>query len=266
MAPPKCHWERQPRCYHAVPDQSRYMSRPTRFVAHLEMSLSQVPISPRGVAQPESRMVRRFIDITVAASALVLLSPVVLLVALVVRLSLGSPVLFRQIRAGRLAQPFTIYKFRSMRNPEGPVEVGVDDEWRLTRVGRFLRSTSLDELPELINVIKGDMALVGPRPLLPEYVVRYSPEQARRLAVRPGVTGYAQVRGRNALSWEDRFALDVYYVDHQSVWFDLRILLLTLVQVLKRDGISAEGHATSPVFLGTSVSEQSSVKKIQLGG
>jgi sugar transferase EpsL len=210
-------------------------------------------------------MVRRFIDVAVAVVGLVVLSPILIAVALVVRVALGSPVLFRQVRAGRHGRPFTIYKFRSMRNPEGPVELGVDDEWRLTRVGRFLRATSLDELPELINVLKGDMALVGPRPLLPEYVERYSPEQARRLAVRPGVTGYAQVKGRNALSWEDRFALDVYYVDHQSLWFDLKILALTVVQVLRRDGISAEGHATSPVFLGTSVSEPSSVKRI-MGG
>jgi sugar transferase EpsL len=210
-------------------------------------------------------MARRLIDVAGAIIGLVLLSPVLLAVALVVRFSLGRPVLFRQVRAGRHGRPFTIYKFRSMRNPDGPVEVGVDDAWRLTPVGRFLRGASLDELPELINVVKGDMGLVGPRPLLPEYVERYSPEQARRLAVRPGVTGYAQVKGRNALSWEDRFALDVYYVDHQSLWLDLRILVLTVVQVLKRDGISAEGHATSPVFLGTSVAEPSSVKKIQLG-
>jgi sugar transferase EpsL len=211
-------------------------------------------------------MVRRFIDVAAAVVGLVLLSPILLAVALVVRFTLGSPVLFRQVRAGRDGRPFTIYKFRSMRNPDGPVEAGVDDELRLTTVGRFLRMTSLDELPELINVFKGDMALVGPRPLLPEYVGRYSPEQARRLAVRPGVTGYAQVKGRNALSWEDKFALDVYYVDHQSLWFDLRILALTVVQVLRRDGISAEGHVSAPVFLGTSVPEPSSVKKVQLGG
>jgi sugar transferase EpsL len=211
-------------------------------------------------------MVRRFIDVAAAVVGLVLLSPILLAVALVVRFTLGSPVLFRQVRAGRDGRPFTIYKFRSMRNPDGPVEAGVDDELRLTTVGRFLRMTSLDELPELINVFKGDMALVGPRPLLPEYVGRYSPEQARRLAVRPGVTGYAQVKGRNALSWEDKFALDVYYVDHQSLWFDLRILALTVVQVLRRDGISAEGHVSAPVFLGTSVPEPSSVKRVQLGG
>jgi sugar transferase EpsL len=211
-------------------------------------------------------MVRRVIDVTVALAALVFLCPLLLAIALVVRFSLGSPVLFRQVRAGRNGRPFTIYKFRSMLNPKGLVEIGVDDAARLTPVGRFLRATSLDELPELINVVKGDMALVGPRPLLPEYVERYSPEQARRLEVRPGVTGYAQIKGRNALSWEDRFALDVYYVDHRSLWLDLKILALTVVQVLKRDGISTEGHVTSPVFVGTSVSEPSSVKKIQLGG
>jgi sugar transferase EpsL len=210
-------------------------------------------------------MVRRFIDIAVAVVGLVLLFPVLLAVALVVRLSLGSPVLFRQVRAGRYGQSFTIYKFRSMRNPRGPVEVGKDDGWRLTAVGRFLRAVSLDELPELINVAKGDMSLVGPRPLLPEYVERYTPQQARRMEVRPGLTGYAQVRGRNALSWEDRFALDVYYVDHRSPWFDLRIFALTIVQVLKRDGISAEGYATCPVFLGTFEADPSGAKKIQMG-
>jgi sugar transferase EpsL len=227
----------------------------------VEQPISHDMVPPRG-----GSMVRRFIDVVVAVVALVLLSPIFLVVALVVRCSLGSPVLFRQIRAGRHGRPFTIYKFRSMRNPQGPVEIGADDEWRLTPVGRFLRAMSLDELPELINVVKGDMSLVGPRPLLPEYVERYSPVQARRLEVRPGVTGYAQVRGRNALSWEDRFALDVHYVDHQSLWLDCKILVLTVAQVLKRDGISTNGHATSPVFLGTSVSDPSSVKKIQLGG
>ena len=232
----------------------------TRLTGRHDVSVVELPF------REGKSMVRRFIDVVVAVVSLVLLSPILIAVALVVRLALGSPVLFRQVRAGRDARPFTIYKFRSMRNPEGPVEAGVDDEWRLTPVGRFLRTTSLDELPELINVLKGDMALVGPRPLLPEYNERYSPEQARRLTVRPGVTGYAQVKGRNALSWEDKFALDVYYVDHQSLWFDLRILVLTVVQVLRRNGISAEGHATAPVFLGTSVSQPSSVKKIQLGG
>jgi lipopolysaccharide/colanic/teichoic acid biosynthesis glycosyltransferase len=186
------------------------------------------------------------------------LSPLFLAIALVVRLSLGSPVLFRQVRAGRHGQPFTIYKFRSMHNSPVMVDPGSDDALRLTKVGSFLRSTSLDELPELINILRGDMSLVGPRPLLPEYVERYSPEQARRLEVRPGLTGYAQVKGRNALSWEERFALDVYYVDHQSLWFDLRILVLTVVQVLKRDGISAEGYVTCPVFLGTSAAGPSS--------
>jgi lipopolysaccharide/colanic/teichoic acid biosynthesis glycosyltransferase len=205
---------------------------------------------------------RRLLDVTVAAVGLVFLLPVLLVVAVVVRLSLGSPVLFRQVRAGRRGRRFTIYKFRSMRNPEGPVELGADDELRLTRVGRFLRSTSLDELPELMNVIKGDMALVGPRPLPPEYLERYTPEQARRLEVTPGVTGWAQVKGRNTLAWEDRFALDVFYVDHQSLWFDLRILAMTVVKVLRRDGISAEGHATSPVFRGTTVAPRSRANEL----
>jgi sugar transferase EpsL len=203
-------------------------------------------------------MVRRVMDIAATIVGLVVLSPLFLVIALVVRLSLGSPVLFRQVRAGRHGQPFTIYKFRSMQKSLVGIEPGSDDESRLTRVGSFLRATSLDELPELINILRGDMSLVGPRPLLPEYVERYSPEQARRLEVRPGLTGYAQVRGRNALLWEERFALDVYYVDHQSVWLDLRILALTVVQVIRRDGISAEGYVTCPVFLGNSAAEPSS--------
>lgn len=200
---------------------------------------------------------RRLLDLTVATVGLVLLLPVLLVVAVVVRFSLGSPLLFRQVRAGRHGRPFTIYKFRSMRNPQGPIELDADDEPRLTTVGRLLRATSLDELPELFNIIKGDMALVGPRPLPPEYLERYSPQQARRLEVTPGLTGWAQVKGRNMLSWEDRFALDVYYVDHQSLWFDLKILAMTVVRVLRRDGISAEGHTSSPVFLGTTAASPS---------
>jgi lipopolysaccharide/colanic/teichoic acid biosynthesis glycosyltransferase len=202
-------------------------------------------------------MIRRTVDVIVAVAALVVLSPVVVAVALVVRLSMGSPVLFCQVRAGRHGQPFTMYKFRSMRNPLGPIELGADDMARMTRVGAFLRTTSLDELPELVNIIKGDMALVGPRPLPPEYLERYSSQQARRLEVTPGLTGWAQVKGRNALSWEEKFALDVYYVDHRNLWFDLRILAMTVVKVLRRDGISTEGYATSPVFLGTSVASPS---------
>jgi sugar transferase EpsL len=208
-------------------------------------------------------MVRRVIDIVVAVVGIVVLFPLFLTVALVVRLSLGSPVLFRQVRAGHHGQPFTIYKFRSMHNSLVPVDLGSDDEARLTRLGNFLRSTSLDELPELLNILRGDMSLVGPRPLLPEYVERYSPEQARRLEVRPGLTGYAQVRGRNALSWEERFALDVYYVDHRSLWLDLRILALTVVQVLRRNGISAEGYVTCPVFLGNSAEPSSSTSSVE---
>jgi len=207
-------------------------------------------------------MMRRVVDVAVAGAALVLLLPVLVVIAVVVRISVGSPVLFRQVRAGRHGRPFTIYKFRSMRNPQGPIELGVDDDLRLTRVGRFLRSVSLDELPELLNILKGDMTLVGPRPLPPEYIERYTPQQARRLEVTPGLTGWAQVRGRNALSWEERFALDVYYVDHRSPWFDLKILALTVVQVLRRDGISTEGYATSPVFLGTTVEAPSRTNQL----
>ncbi|MCS6907039.1 MAG: sugar transferase [Anaerolineales bacterium] len=194
---------------------------------------------------------KRLFDKIVSLLLIVLLSPLMLFIALIVWLVHGSPVLFRQQRPGYLGKPFTCYKFRTMverRDEQGNL---LPDEQRLTRLGRFLRSTSLDELPELLNVLRGEMSLVGPRPLLMQYLDRYTPEQARRHEVLPGITGWAQVNGRNALSWEEKFRLDVWYVDHWSFWLDLKILALTLIKVLKREGISSEGFATAPEFLGS---------------
>jgi sugar transferase EpsL len=194
------------------------------------------------------RSAKRVIDVLGAAGGLIALAPVLLLITLAVRRSLGSPVLFRQVRAGRHGRPFALLKFRTMTEARDATGQLLPDEQRLTRLGSWLRSTSLDELPELIDVLRGDMSLVGPRPLLPEYLPHYSTEQARRHEVRPGITGWAAVQGRNALSWERRLALDVWYVDNWSLGLDLKILLMTVVKVLKREGISAEGHATMPRF------------------
>ena len=194
--------------------------------------------------------VKRTFDLIVSLAALAMLSPIVALIAVAVRLRLGTPVLFRQRRPGLHGAPFMIYKFRTMTDHRGPDGEPLPDEQRLTRFGRFLRSSSLDELPELLNVVRGEMSLVGPRPLLMEYLDRYTPRQARRHEVRPGLTGLAQVSGRNAATWVERFELDVYYVEHRSVALDLRIIGRTVKAVLRRDGVSAEGHATMPVFLG----------------
>lgn len=194
---------------------------------------------------------KRVFDIVVSATALVVLSPLLLTLAAMVRWNLGSPVLFTQTRPGLRGRPFTILKFRSMLDAYDRDGRPLADEDRLTRFGRFLRSSSLDELPELINVLKGDMSLVGPRPLIMAYLDRYTPEQARRMEVRPGITGLAQVSGRNAVSWEDRFRLDVEYVDRCSIALDLEILARTVRAVLVREGISAEGHATMPEFMGS---------------
>lgn len=187
----------------------------------------------------------------VAGMALVLLCLPLLLLATLVRLRLGRPVLFRQVRPGLHGRPFMMVKFRTMTDARGPDGALLSDAQRLTPFGRFLRSTSLDELPELWNVLRGEMSLVGPRPLLMEYLPLYTPEQARRHDVRPGITGWAQVNGRNAVTWDERFRLDVWYVDHRSLWLDLRILWLTLRKVLARDGISAHGDATMPKFTGS---------------
>ncbi len=198
-----------------------------------------------------SKFGKRLLDITISAALLVVLAPVFALVAMLVRLLLGSPVLFRQQRPGKRRRPFTLVKFRTMTDERDARGKLLPDDKRLTAFGRFLRSASLDELPELWNVLKGDMSLVGPRPLLMQYLSRYTPEQMRRHEVKPGITGWAQVNGRNALSWEHKFALDLWYVERQSLALDLRILLLTLKQVLGRQSISLEGHATMPEFMGS---------------
>lgn len=193
---------------------------------------------------------KRLVDLILAALALLMLSVPLLILIWMVRSRLGSPVFFRQTRPGLHGKPFEMVKFRTMTNARGADGQLLPDSERLTSFGRFLRATSLDELPELWNVVKGDMSLVGPRPLLMEYLPLYSAEQARRHDVRPGVTGWAQVNGRNALSWDEKFALDVWYVDHQSLWLDIRILWLTVRKVLIREGISAADNATMPKFTG----------------
>jgi lipopolysaccharide/colanic/teichoic acid biosynthesis glycosyltransferase len=193
---------------------------------------------------------KRIFDLLAATLALIILALPLVVLAWQVRRKLGSPVLFSQVRAGMHGKPFTMVKFRSMteeRNPDGALQ---PDAQRLTPFGRFLRSSSLDELPELWNVLRGDMSLVGPRPLLMEYLPLYTQEQARRHEVRPGITGWAQVNGRNAISWVDKFALDVWYVDNCSVWLDFKILWLTFSKVIMRDGINATGDATMPAFTG----------------
>lgn len=194
---------------------------------------------------------KRLFDIVISSLLLILLSPVLLVLSILVRITLGSPVLFRQVRPGLHGRPFTMYKFRTMTDERDIQGRLLPDEQRLTKLGRFLRSTSLDELPELFNVLKGDMSLVGPRPLLMEYLPLYTPEQARRHEVRPGITGWAQVNGRNAISWEEKFRYDVWYVDNWSFWLDIKILWMTIVSVLKREGISAQGHVTMPPFTGS---------------
>ncbi|HWN66501.1 MAG TPA: sugar transferase [Haliangium sp.] len=194
---------------------------------------------------------KRLFDVALASAALVATAPLLAGVAVLVRLRMGSPVLFRQVRPGLHGQPFTISKFRTMRDARDQRGQPLPDEARITRLGQLLRETSLDELPELLNVLGGSMSLVGPRPLLVEYLDRYTPEQARRHLVKPGITGWAQIHGRNALSWEEKFALDCWYVDHQSLALDLQILVRTVLAVLRREGIAHEGSATMPPFLGT---------------
>lgn len=195
--------------------------------------------------------IKRLVDILGASVGLVLFGPVILVVALLIWRDTGGPALFRQTRPGLRGKPFELVKFRTMLDVSDASGRSMPDAERITPLGRCLRSSSVDELPELWNVLKGEMSLVGPRPLLMEYLPLYSPEQARRHEVRPGITGWAQVNGRNALSWEEKFALDVWYVDHQSIWLDLRILARTVGQVLTREGISARGEATMPRFTGS---------------
>jgi lipopolysaccharide/colanic/teichoic acid biosynthesis glycosyltransferase len=193
---------------------------------------------------------KRLFDLLVAALALLLLALPLLALIWFISRKLGSPVLFRQVRPGLHGQPFTMVKFRTMSDVRDASGALLPDAQRVTPFGSFLRSSSLDELPELWNVLRGEMSLVGPRPLLMEYLPLYSPEQARRHEVRPGITGWAQVNGRNAISWADKFALDVWYVDHRSLWLDVKILWRTVRKVLVRDGISAPGDATMPKFEG----------------
>jgi lipopolysaccharide/colanic/teichoic acid biosynthesis glycosyltransferase len=195
--------------------------------------------------------VKRLSDLLVSAMSLLLLAVPLVLLAWQVRRKLGSPVLFTQVRPGLHGKPFRMVKFRTMTDERGPDGALLPDAQRLTPFGRFLRASSLDELPELWNVLRGEMSLVGPRPLLMEYLPLYTPEQARRHAVRPGITGWAQVNGRNAISWTDKFALDVWYVDHRSLWLDVQILWRTVRKVLVRDGISAAGEATMSKFTGS---------------
>jgi sugar transferase EpsL len=195
--------------------------------------------------------VKRAVDVVGAAVALVVLSPVLAVVAVLVWLRMGRPVLFRQERPGLRARPFVMLKFRTMTDRRDESGAHLADDARLTRVGRVLRRTSLDELPELVNVLAGDMSLVGPRPLLMEYLPLYTPEQARRHEVRPGITGWTQVNGRNALTWDEKFALDVWYVDHRSLRLDCEILAKTVAQVVSGAGVSAPGHVTMEPFRGS---------------
>ena len=195
-------------------------------------------------------MAKRLFDIVGAALALIIFSPIMALVGLLVRQRLGSPVLFRQTRPGKDAQPFEMIKFRTMRDAVDIQGIPLPDAERITPFGDFLRASSLDELPGLWNVLKGDMSLVGPRPLLMDYLPLYSQEQYRRHEARPGITGWAQVNGRNAISWEDKFKLDVWYIDNRSLWLDIKIVFLTIKKVFIREGISADNHATMPVFKG----------------
>lgn len=196
-------------------------------------------------------IMKRIFDIIAALAAILLLWPFLAVIALLVSIYLGSPVLFRQVRPGLGTAPFEIYKFRTLTDQRDPEGILLTDEQRMTRLGAFLRRTSLDELPELFNVLKGDMSLVGPRALLMEYLPLYSSEQARRHQVRPGITGWAQVNGRNALKWEEKFNLDVWYVDNWSFWLDMKILCMTFIKVLKMEGISHAGQATMEKFKGT---------------
>lgn len=196
------------------------------------------------------KILKRLLDFFCGIFLLILLSPVIFIIYLIVLFSMGKPVIFKQKRPGYKGKPFFMYKFRTMTNKKDKEGKFLPDEERLTFIGNFLRRSSLDELPELVNVIRGEMSLVGPRPLRMKYLERYSSEQARRHDVKPGITGWAQINGRNLVNWEERFEMDVWYVDNWSLILDLKILWITLVKVLKREGVSAEGHSTMPEFKG----------------
>ncbi len=198
---------------------------------------------------------KRLLDLILTIVGLIVISPFILLIAGLVRIKLGRPVLFQQRRPGYLSKPFQLIKFRSMTGRTDHLGDLLPDADRLTRFGRFLRDYSMDELPELFNVLRGEMSLVGPRPLLFQYLERYTPEQARRHEVLPGITGWAQINGRNALTWEDKFLMDVWYVDHWSLWLDIRILWITIWKVLTREGINQPGFATAEEFMGTQQNE-----------
>lgn len=198
-----------------------------------------------------SALSKRALDLILAVPAVLVTAPMLVIAMIVIRLTDGPPVFFRQIRPGYKGRPFTLYKLRTMNNSQDGSGALAPDAVRLTPVGRILRRWSIDELPQLWNVVRGDMSLVGPRPLLMRYLDRYTPEQARRHDVKPGITGWAQIKGRNALTWEEKFKLDVWYVDHRSLWVDLRILVVTASRVLRRHGITQEGHATMPEFIGS---------------
>jgi sugar transferase EpsL len=199
---------------------------------------------------PGVPILKRVFDLASSFFGLILLSPILLILAILVWLKIGPPILYWQQRPGYKGKPFFIYKFRSMTDARDSNGDLLPDSERLTRLGRFLRSSSLDELPEIINILRGEMSWVGPRPLLMQYLERYTPEQMRRHDVLPGVTGWAQVNGRNVLSWQEKFRLDVWYVDHWNFWLDIRILLMSIGKVLRREGISQEGHATAEEFMG----------------
>ena len=195
-------------------------------------------------------MVKRFLDLTFSILALIMLLPLLLIVSIIIYLSMGSPILFTQKRPGKNNMPFLLFKFRTMKSLNSKSASSFSDAERLTWIGKFFRKASLDELPSLWNVIKGDISLVGPRPLLMEYLPLYSKEQMRRHEVKPGITGWAQINGRNTISWEEKFELDVWYVENQSLWLDIKILLLTIWKVIKREGINQKGNATMEKFKG----------------
>lgn len=197
-----------------------------------------------------SRLIKSTLDKVVAAFALIIFSPLLSSIAIAIYTRMGNPIFFTQPRPGKDGRIFTFYKFRTMTDDRDSNGNLLSDEQRLKPLGQFLRQTSLDELPQLWNILKGDMSFVGPRPLLNEYLNRYTPEQARRHEVKPGITGWAQINGRNAISWEEKFQLDIWYVEHWNLWLDLKILWITLAKVLKREGISAKEHTTMPEFMG----------------
>lgn len=220
-------------------------------------------IRQRGKGRRE--VLKRIIDIVVSLMGLIVLSPVFVVVAFLVRCCIGRPIIFRQERPGSKEKLFTLLKFRTMKNSRDSENSLLPDEQRMTRLGEFLRRASLDELPELWNVLKGDISLVGPRPLLTEYLPLYSEEQRRRHDAKPGMTGWAQVNGRNAISWEEKFSYDVWYVDNWSLWLDLKILMMTVVKVVAGDGITADGHVSMPKFEGSGENSHKDAKDAKGG-